>query len=398
MLNWKKNEYKKNFVGILLLGIVLRILLSIFLGFESQKEWEYGAIADNLANGKGYSFYYFENNNLAYEYKNNANPSPSAYMPPGYVLELAGLKVISSGKTYSLLVFGLNLIFFAFTLFFLFKLTHALFGEKVAFASILIYSLIPEFIYTSYAVGTTQIYHLLIIMIFYFSVESVKSNKYTLAIILGFSLLFRSEIALLLLLIIIYKLIKKDYKQVLLLIVIPSIFISPWTIRNYIVFGKIIPFSTTSGLNLYRGNNEIEIGSWHNLNTLSKIHNFNGDTSKIELFLNKIYTKEALYYIEENPVEATLNFGKKILYFWVFNPFERESKNPIYYLPWLLMLSLGILGFIKSKEKSAIFYLIIIYHTAVATIFLPLMRYQTMMKVVLIPYVAFGLIKFIKKD
>ena len=74
----KKNEYKKIFIGILLFGILLRVIFFFIQGAGNQNEWEYGDIAENIINGKGYSFYYFEENNLTHKYNENASPSPSA--------------------------------------------------------------------------------------------------------------------------------------------------------------------------------------------------------------------------------------------------------------------------------------------------------------------------------
>ncbi|MER3329932.1 MAG: hypothetical protein RIF34_10175, partial [Candidatus Kapaibacterium sp.] len=96
MLDWKKNEYKKNFLSIVLLGIVLRVILLLFLGTDGQSDWEYGIIAENIIDDKGYSFYYFDGGKLTHEIKENSNPSPSAYMAPGYVYLLIAIKLIST--------------------------------------------------------------------------------------------------------------------------------------------------------------------------------------------------------------------------------------------------------------------------------------------------------------
>lgn len=397
MLDWKKNEYKKNFIRILLLGVVLRVLFMIFIGTTPQNEWEYGAIADNLVNGKGYSFYYFEGQDLSYIFKIDSHPSPSAYMPPGYVFILSGFKLISSGFVYSLLIFIFNLILFVVSLLYLFELTQNLFGSKVAIYSILIYSIIPEFIYTTYSIGTTQIYHLFLIMIFYYSLKNVKSRIFILPFIFGVAVLFRFELFLLLIFVIPIILYRKQYKKAILMIIIPIFFVSPWVIRNYHTFGEFIPFTTTSGLNLFRGNNDVQIGGWHNLNTLSAIHSFRGDTSNIELFLNDMYIKEGIKIISDDYGSEAINLGKKLIYFWIINPIEKDSLNPVYYVPWMILLSFAILGFIKSKDRPTILYLIITYHTILALVFIPLLRYQTMMKVIMIPVAAYGIKVFLKK-
>lgn len=398
MLDWKKNEYKKNFISIVLLGIVLRVLLLIYMGTDGQSSWEYGVIAENIVNGKGYSFYYVEDNNLAFEYKDDAHPSPSAYMAPGYVYLLVFLKSMTSLLLENYLAFFFNLLFYIATMFYLFKVTKNLFNDKVAFIAILVYSLIPELIYTSYAIGTTQIYHLFLILIVYYSLAEPGKNKLILPFILAVALLFRFELFLLILIIFGFSLFKKNYKQAFLTIIIPTLFLSPWIIRNYQVFDEFIPFSTTGGLNLFRGNNEIIVGGWHNFSTLEQIHTFKGDTNNVELFLNRMYKKEAITYITDDYSLSSMNFAKKFLYFWFLNPIEESALSPIYFVPWLLMLTLAIMGFVKRRKIPSIIIQIIIFHSVLAIVFIPLLRYQTMMKVILLPFVAFGIFELLKKD
>ncbi len=398
MLDWKKNEYKKNFLSIVLLGIVLRVILLLFLGTEGQSDWEYGIIAENIVDGKGYSFYYFDEGKLTHEIKEDSAPAPSAYMAPGYVYLLVAIKLISNNHLENYIAFGFNIIFFIAAMFYLFRIAHNLFGGKVAVVSILIYAMIPEFIYTSYSIGTTQIYHLFLALIIYYSLKGTNTNKFILPIILGIAILFRFELFFLLIMITLLMLIRKNYSQALLLLVIPTLFLSPWIIRNQQVFDEFIPFSTTGGLNLYRGSNEIMIGGWHNFNTLEKLGSFRGDTSKIELFLNDMYKEETISYITSDYSVSTLNFGKKFFYYWFINPNEEKALNIMYVAPWFILLSLSIVGFLKRKRVPTIIATILVYHTLLAIIFIPLLRYQNMMKIILIPIAAYGLIELLRKE
>lgn len=398
MLEWKKNEYKKNFLSIVLLGIVLRVILLLFLGTDGQSDWEYGIIAENIVDGKGYSFYYFDEGKLTHEIKEGSNPASSAYMAPGYVYLLVAIKLISNSHLENYIAFGFNIIFFIAAMFYLFRIAHSLFGGKVAVVSILIYALIPEFIYTSYSIGTTQIYHLFLVLIIYYSSKGTNANKFLLPIILGIAVLFRFELFLLLVMITLLMLIRKNYSQALLLLVIPTLFLSPWIIRNQQVFNEFIPFSTTGGLNLYRGSNEIMIGGWHNFNTLEKLGNFEGDTSRIELFLNDMYKEETINYITNDYSVSTINFGKKFFYYWFINPNEEKALNIMYIIPWFVLLSLSIMGFVKWKKIPTVISTILIYHTILAIVFIPLLRYQNMMKIVLIPIAAYGLIELLRKE
>lgn len=398
MLNRKKNEYKKNFIGIILLGIVLRFLLLLVIGTDKQNDWEYGIIAENIVNGKGYSFYYIEDGRIIHDIKKDTNPAPSAYMAPGYVYVIVLVKYISSPPIENFVAFGFNLLFYIATMFYLFKVALTIFNNKIAFISIIIYAIIPEFIYSTYSLGTTQIYHLLLIAIVYYSLKETNSKMLLLPVLFGIALLFRFELFILLVLAALLMFYRKKFTQVLLILIIPTMFISPWIIRNYQTFDEFIPFSTTGGLNLFRGNNDIVIGGWHNFNTLEIISEFDGDTNKVELFLNNMYKNEALNYITDDISVSGINFIQKLFYYWFLNPIEEKSLNPIYFIPWFLMLSLAIMGFMKKKKIPTIVIIVISFHTLLAVVFIPLLRYQSMMKIVLIPFVAYGIIELLKKD
>ena len=76
----------RTILAVIALGIFLRIIFVWqFVDISSINQWEYGEIAKNIVHSNGYSLFYFENDSLAYKYKEEVKPFPSAYMPPGYV-------------------------------------------------------------------------------------------------------------------------------------------------------------------------------------------------------------------------------------------------------------------------------------------------------------------------
>lgn len=67
----------------------------------------------------------------------------------------------------------------------------------------------------------------------------------------------------------------KDYKETLKLLAIVTAFmiliISPWTVRNYKKFGRVIPISYNSGFNLYINNNQNNVhGGWQSFDDIYK--------------------------------------------------------------------------------------------------------------------------------
>lgn len=399
MIDWKKTQYKKFLFSFVAIGIVLRLASVGILGQEQQNTWEYGTIAKNLANDKGYSFYYFVGNDIESEYSSSKSPAPSAYMAPGYVLTLYLFETVSPDEYFKHLVTLFNLFIFTITILLIFNFTSWLTNEKTALFGVIIYSLVPEFIYTTYSLGATQIYHFFIISIFYLALVHKSKSETFLAVVFGIAILFRFELILLLVLFAAYYIFKKSIKKSLLLIIIPTLFLSPWVYRNYIVFEEFIPTSTTGGLNLFRGNNDVIIGGWHNFETLEKVRNYTGDKDKIEIYLNQMYMEEAVRYINEDYLRTAANFSKKFFFFWVLNPNEDESTNIIYFVPWFLLLSLSIIGLYKCRKKNdKLVLLYLSYHSILAVIFIPLLRYQTMMKIMLIPFAAYGIYLLLKTN
>lgn len=85
--------------------------------------------------------------------------------------------------------------------------------------------------------------------------------------------------------------------------------LSPWVFRNYRIHGAFVPLTTNTGVNLWMGNNENATG-WYLYSDLG--HQLPSD----ELQRDRIYMKEAIRYIRENPLKAVSLFFKKVALFW----------------------------------------------------------------------------------
>ena len=94
--------------------------------------------------------------------------------------------------------------------------------------------------------------------------------------------------------IVLFFLFQRQYKISAKLFFIALILILPWSIRNYLVFEKVVPLTTSFGLNLFRGNNAEGIGSWGDDETESKIGMIGMDN--LELEVNKIYQDKAVSF------------------------------------------------------------------------------------------------------
>ena len=120
-------------------------------------------------------------------------------------------------------------------------------------------------------------------------------------------------------------------KYIFLYLIIFSITISPWYIRNYIVFDKFIfPHQTGGGENLWRGHHEnttsdggtniygeVDHSTMVNKIVLLKASN------NYEIQRDKIYRNVALNYIINNPLNTLTNMIDKLIAFWIHD-FDSE--------------------------------------------------------------------------
>jgi len=115
--------------------------------------------------------------------------------------------------------------------------------------------------------------------------------------------------------------------------------------------------------------------------------------NSFEINMNRIYENKAYNFIKNNPVKFIENAAIKFGYFWLFNWNEKRTNNFLYIISTLFLLISFIYGLIKSFswKKYSYFYLFFIYSTLIAVIFFPMLRYQTMMKIMMVPFCAYGI-------
>lgn len=385
----------KIILTIAALGIFLRIVFVWqFVDVKSINQWEYGEIAKNIVHNNGYSLFYFENDSLEYKYKEGVKPFASAYMPPGYVLIILPFYFIENDFIINLIIISLQIICSAAIIFFLFKLCENYFDKNVAIVSTLTYAILPEFIYACVSFSPTVLFHLLLVLIFYRLSIQDKLNKldFLFPILLVFVIYLRSEFILFVLFLLTFFIIKKQYKIVLINLGIIIILILPWTIRNSIVLDSVVPVTTNFGQNLYRGNNASDVGWWGEEIMIEKIKKLPRDNS-FEIHSNEMYLERARSYIKENPLKFVENGIRKQFELWVFNLSDPRAFNVLYLAPSIFILLFFSIGLIKTFNVSEykFIYLFFLHGIVIATIFFALPRYQTMMKVLMLPFAAAGM-------
>lgn len=391
-------ETPKSILLILLVGILARIIfMLVFVDLSSENYWEYGEIAKNIVSGKGYSLFYFDAQGLNFTSKATAAPLPSAYMPPFYTLLLVPFMLIADIVIRNILILSLNFALVFLTGIFLYRFTTRIFTKQVATFAVVIFAFLPEFIYSANTIGTTSLFHFQIICILY-----LLSNKHSdfkqillLGIVISTAILTRSEFLLFYIFLLLLLSKQKQWKTIFVTAIVILIFLAPWQIRNYIVFNKYIPLTTSSGLNFYRGHNPYFVGEWGDTKIDRQLVHL-GNRKDFEVLASKIYFQKGFDNFFNNPNQEAIRVPQKLVHLWLMNVQYLRINTFFYWLPWLIILiSFVIVLYKKQLPKNlAPTYLFLLSTTLASIIFFALPRYQTMMKIAMIPISAFALVEF----
>lgn len=385
----------KTLLLILFMALLFRVFFILFfVDLNNANYFEYGDIITNLLAGKGYS--------LAYQIDNFGRTYPSAYMPPGYVAFLLPFMLITDIFTRNILILSSQIVLSIIVIFLVYKFTRIHFSESSALIAAAFSSFLPEFIFASNSYGPTILYHLGCISLLFilYDVEKEKRiRKYLfVGLLVALLIYLRSEFILFGIFILIIYAIERQIKPFFIVIGVILIIIAPWQVRNYLTFEKFAPISTSGGLNFYRGHNPYSIGDWGDEQLISELKK-NIGRNDYELHMSRIYFERGIETIKEQPVKEITNSFIKIFHLWIINPTDSRTGMVLYLIPWAFLLFSSILGLIVSFswKKHKFIYLFLIYSTLIAVIFFALPRYQTMMKVILIPFAAYGLEWFFKR-
>ncbi len=392
-------------INLLLLIVIISIILRIiflfkFVDLNSDHYQEYGYIAYNIVNDRGYSLNYHNANEYRPYFNIDEKPFQSAYMPPAYVYYIVPFLEIDNIWIRNVLLYSSQIILSIFVLIMIYYLTKDIFNEKVALIASFIYAVFPEFIFTIGVSGPVVHFHLAIIAILYvFHKENLTTYKQIilLSLLFAIGIYLRSDFLLYFMILMFYLIYKKNYKNAILVTTFVAILLSPWQIRNYMIFDEPV-ITTNGGFNIYRGHYPGSSFKFLTGDDVQQELKANFSNPKFDLIQNKVFNKYAVKYFKENLAKDTFEGIVNIFKFIFIQTEDPRSTNPLYFIPWLIMLPLSIYGMIKSRglNINTYIYLYIIINIAIVFIFFAIPRYQTLAKIVLVPYFAFGIVELMK--
>ncbi len=229
------------------LALTVRLAVNAWItGFDITvfgDEKVFTALAYNLVSGNGYSV---------------DGINPSALRPPGFPFLLAIVFSISGNSLIVARVF--NLCLSALTVCVIYLLVLRLFGKKIALVAGLAAVFNPFFVIGVPVVLYSDAFYLLlltIVLALFLKLQETNSPKLKVicGAIIGVAILTRSELVLFIPLIIAWTFFyyqkRRPALQASVLILLPVVLlVSPWLMRNYLVFGKVT-MATNFGCTLW---------------------------------------------------------------------------------------------------------------------------------------------------
>ena len=352
------------------------VILSFFTRFgvgytlgDQNIENEWGILVNNLINYKSFSFYKIDDQII-----------PSVYMPPMYPFFLYFIKIITFEKVnfVNLIIFA-QIILSTYSVYIFYQLNQKIFSEKLSLINSFIFSFFPLNLYVVGQISSISLQvflSLLFLKYFFFLTEhQSRKNLIMFSIVSGMLILTRGEFILIFFITLFYLIFCKKIKLEILIkvIVIVSLIISPYIMRNYFTFNEIV-IVKSSGFNLWKGNNQMSLvegaTSVHPPNTFEeeqwkalKKQEFKNLKSKLEnikidkyyeINRDKVFLEEAKNNLYKDPYRYLNLFFKKIFsyYFIDLKSSYHNYYNFFHFFPILVFSMFSLPGFVIAMKKN----------------------------------------------
>ena len=287
-----------------------------------QYGWEMGRIARSIAMGQGFSS------------PTDLPTGPSAWAPPVYPYILAGVfklfGVYSNLSAWVILTF--NSIFSALTCLTLYRIGEKIYGVTVARATAWTWALFPYAIYWPVRVVWEMSLSAFLLSLALLLTLGMADHPPRLRLWIGFGLLWgllaltNTAVLSLLPFCLIYLLWRLPWSSRQLAgagvcILVAGLVVSPWLVRNYVVFGKFVFVRDNLPLEMHMANNGQSSGLWtrseHPGNDPEAMRRFQ-ELGEIRFMEEK--QQQFHEFVREHPAQFFRFTLDRILYFWIGPP------------------------------------------------------------------------------
>jgi hypothetical protein len=237
-------------IGLILWVAALLRVGSVLLlrTFLHPVTWEFGDIAATIHAGLGYTIPL-----------PHGGRAPSAYMPPGYPYLLVLLLKLGGGRPLAWLILeliqaGLGVLL----VYVIYRTALLLMDRRVATLAAILVAVYPTQVYTCNEFHSINFYIVLgaaaVFFLTRYSEQTGSWKDIVLAVFsMGLLMLFRAEAPALLCrytVILVWRRGRKAATPAAAFLVIARLCLAPWTLRNYVVFRRLVPVTVSAGVNL----------------------------------------------------------------------------------------------------------------------------------------------------
>jgi 4-amino-4-deoxy-L-arabinose transferase-like glycosyltransferase len=379
-----------NLSVILWLAAVLRVASILVLRtYRHPQTWEFGFLANNILKGFGYSYA------VTYDASGALVHLPSAVMPPAYPFVLAGFfRVLGERPATYLTIEFVNAALGVLLVYLVYRTARGLLSENAARLAALICAVYPAQVYMCNEFHSISFYIVLGVAVVFFLNRCLnQTNAWSDAVwgglCMGVLLLFRAEALAIVLVYAVCMVVRKGARglgRAAVFAAVSVLIMSPWVIRNAVVFHTFIPTMSTPGFVLWFGHNPAATGSQHYDWEGSIQPDLRRDLSAVpfnnnyEVELDKVYKRYAIAYIRTHPKRELELALRKLRLFFLFDPAHNKGDRPLYWVPSILMTCVAACGaFLRGRRvwrEDLLMTATICYAVLVAMALLVLPRYK----------------------
>jgi len=367
---FKNYHYLKNkeiyvIILLILFSIFIRVPV-IFLYGDIALENEWLILVNNLTNHGILAFDYHDQNLAKYLF-------PNLYMPPLYAYYTYFFSTFGlASPNYILIILFSQVLLASISVAIFYKISEIFFSKKISLSISLLYSLFPLHVYACSQISSISLQTFLTVLFIYLFFQFIEKKSslliFAVSFIGGLIILLRQEFVAVLVLSLIYAFIfyKVRLKEIFLILLISLITISPYLIRNIIVF-ETVTITKTTGYNLWKGshpNAERLEGSEIINDSLQKQIDKIPKDKFYGLNFDNLFLNEAIKNIKGDPTRYLTLFIKKAFSFLFIdiNSPNPNYYNPLHYIPVLLFGIIALIGIGLSDKKShKLNYLVLLF-------------------------------------
>ena len=350
---------------LVLFSFFIRIPVVYVLG-DTSLEHEWIVLVNNLINHGKLAFSYHDAHLSKYLF-------PNLYMPPLYAYYLYLFLIINFQDQVNIqIVLFSQILLASISVIIFYKLNKIFFSKRLSFYSSVFFSAFPLHLYACSQISSITLQTFLTISFFYLFFRFIKEKNFSLVFLIsltsGLLILLRQEFVAVLILSLAYAytFYKINIKKIFFIFLISLITISPYLIRNFIIFDTIT-ITKTTGYNLWKGSHPMAEGiegSEIKDNNLRKKIDSIPKNKFYGLNYDNLFLNEAIKNIKDDPLRYLGLFFKKAISFLLIdlNSTAPNYYHPLHYLPVLLLGITTLFGIGFSDKKSyKLNYLILIF-------------------------------------